>query len=162
MRYVKIAFTLTLFLVMLPSSLQSKEWRGLVPMHSTCEDAKRVLGITKCQTYTYDLKDERVFINFSEASCNDNPPEKWNVPIGTILSITVFPKVRSKLADLNFNLSNFTIKRDTEVTDFLIYWNAEDGFYFVLRPNGEVDELTYFGTPKDNYLRCPKYKSPSN
>jgi hypothetical protein len=158
MRYTKIALALAFLILIFSSSSQAKEWRGIVPMHSTCEDVKRILGINKCQTYTYDLKEEKVFINFSESSCESNPPGKWNVPIGTVMEITVYPKVKPKLADLHLDLSKFTIERDPEVTFFLIYWNAEEGFHFIVRPDGEADDFSYFGTPKDDYLHCPNYK----
>jgi hypothetical protein len=161
MRYIKMALALTFLVLIFSSSSQAKEWRGIVPMHSTCEDIKRILGITKCQTSFYDLKDERVFIKFLERTCDENPPGKWNVPIGTVMEITVFPKVKPKLADIHLDLSKFTRERDPEKIDFFIYWNAEEGFHFIVRPDGEADDFSYFGTPKDDYLRCPNYKAPA-
>src|SRR3989442_384516 len=87
-----------LFLMLTTTSFsQSKGWRGIVPLHSTCEDTKRLLGITKCETNSYDLKDARVFIWFSKKPCVDG----WNVPPGTVTSIEVFPKNKLYLTDLS-------------------------------------------------------------
>jgi hypothetical protein len=63
-----------------------KRWRGIVPLHSTCEDVKRLLGHASCKADSYDLENESVFILFSEKPC-DGDSIRWNVPAGTVLSI---------------------------------------------------------------------------
>lgn len=161
MKLTKGTLTLALLILVLSLSAQAKEWRGLVPKHSTCEDAKRILGIEKCRTGDYDLKDERIHIFFAEATCESRPPGKWNVPLGTVLEIAVYPKVKPRLADLPIDLSKYTKERDLERTDFFNYWSMEEGFYFTVGPDGKADELTYFGTTKDSYLRCPNSNSPA-
>ena len=158
MRFTKGAIALAFIILISAGSLQAKEWRGLVPKHSTCEDAKRILGIDKCQTSYYDLKDERIHIFFAESNCDSHPTGKWNVPIGTVLEITVYPKVKQRLSDLGVDLSKYTKERDLVEADWFNYWNREDGFYFTVGPDEKVLELTYFGASKDNYLRCPNSK----
>jgi len=127
-------------------------------MHSTCEDVKRILGIKKCATTFYDLKEEEVFIYFSESTCEGKPPGRWNIPIGTVITFTVYPKMKPKFVDLHIDESKFTKARDPEKTDFFHYVNYEEGFSFFVRPDGEADGFEYFGTKKDEYLRCPNHK----
>jgi len=123
---------------------------------------KRILGINKCQTSTYHFEDENVFIYFSESTCGGKPPETYNVPIGTVLEITVYPKVKSKLADLHIDESKFKKERDPHLPEIFAYTNYEEGFSLIVSPNGEVDKFTYFPARNDAHLRCPNYKPPAH
>ena len=54
----------------------AKEWRGLIPLKSTCEDVKRILGVDKCVVpeSTYELSNYRVIIRFAQnKSCKEDP-----------------------------------------------------------------------------------------
>jgi hypothetical protein len=145
----------------------AKEWRGIVPLHSTCEDAKRILGIDKCETGTYFLKDKTlasIFIWFSEYPCHPKwPSESYSVPPGRITAITVIPSLNHypKISDLGIDESKF---EKTEIYDqpgYFTYFNKEEGFCFYLTPSGEVTDLSYTPSSKDDYLRCPSSKSRS-
>jgi hypothetical protein len=160
MRSVKIFICCGFLILMVCSNALAKEWRGIVPLHSTCEDVQRILGIAKCETRTYYLQDENVSINFSEYPCGVRLPEGWNVPVGTVTSITVYPKIKPRLVDLKLELSKFRIEEDPEVQGNSGYTNDEEGFYFVVS-NGMADDFTYFASAKDDQLlRCPGYISP--
>jgi hypothetical protein len=154
------ALSLAAVIFTLTNIAQAKSWRGIIPLHSTCEDAKRILGITKCQTTTYHLKDENVFIYFYEESCASKPPGRWNLPRGTVLELTVYPKVKPKLADLNIDESKFTQTRDPHVPDVIHYADYEEGFAFAVFPNGEANNFSYFSGKKDKAPRCPN-KNPA-
>src|SRR5437660_6619315 len=36
----------------------ARGWRGIIPLHSTCADVKRLLGVTTCDGSTHPLNDE--------------------------------------------------------------------------------------------------------
>src|SRR5688572_31602729 len=46
--------------------LQEQGWRGIVPLHSTREDVERLVGPPMSNGITYDLRNERVTIGYSE------------------------------------------------------------------------------------------------
>ena len=48
-------------------------WRGIIPLHSTCDDVKRVLDVDKCEypNSTYQLENETVTIRFESVSVSD-------------------------------------------------------------------------------------------
>jgi hypothetical protein len=143
------------------SSAQAKEWRGITPLYSTCKDVKRILGVTKCETTTYHLKDENVSIYFSEYPCGVRLPEGWNVPVGTVIQMTVYPAIKPKFADLHIDESKFKKEEDPELPGNFAYTDYEEGFSFVVSPSGVADNFTYFATAKDHSLRCPRTILPT-
>jgi hypothetical protein len=131
-------------------------WRGVMPLHSTCEDAKRLLGITKCDTGSYDFKDERAFIWFSEKPCADG----WNVPVGTVTSIEVFPKKKLQLTDLNVDRRKLKKEEGQSAADPIRYIDENEGLIITVYRDGEVKSIAYIPAAKDNHLRYPS--SPTN
>src|SRR5882724_5202361 len=87
---------------LLAFNAQAKDWRGIVPLHSTCEDVKRILGVAKCEPVV-KLESETVNISFSQKPCADG----WNVPIGTVVSVTIHPEKKSDLTDLNLDMNKY-------------------------------------------------------
>jgi hypothetical protein len=100
---IRIALLYMCTMLIAPSISFAKEWRGIVPMHSTCEDVKRILSIERCETSFYQLKDEAVYIFFSEYPCHG----EWNVAPGTVTGITVYPRNKPRLADLRLDEKNY-------------------------------------------------------
>lgn len=145
--------TIGCVLVMLTTSSFSdaEGWRGIVPLHSTCEDAKRLLGITKCETGSYDFRDERAFIWFSEKPCADG----WNVPSGTVTSIEVFPKKKLQLATLNIDERKLKKEAGQSAADAVRYIDENEGLIITVCPDGEVKSIAYIPAAKDNHLRYP-------
>lgn len=129
----------------------AKGWRGIVPLHSTCEDAKRLLHIAKCQTGSYDFKDERAFIWFSEKPCADG----WNVPSGTITSIEVYPKGKLQLRGIG--VDERKLKKDTgqSAAEPTRYIDEDEGLIITVYPDGKLKSIAYTPTKKDRYLRYP-------
>jgi hypothetical protein len=140
------------------ASTNAKTWRGIVPLHSTCEDVKRLLGHASCKADSYDLENESVFILFSEKHC-DGDSIRWNVPAGTVLSIDVNPKIKPRLADIIGNLERFTQTRDQHLPDIVYYTDKKEGLTLQVFPNGEVGSFFYGPAAKDNNLRCADSKS---
>lgn len=142
-----------------PGITFAKEWRGIVPLHSTCEDVKRILGITKCDSGTYRLEDDKevfsVFIYFGDQSC----PHGWNVPKGTVTGLSVYPRINPRLADLGLDLKKYKKVIEGDARAIAIYTDEEEGFR-VTTGNGEGAAFDYLPAAKDNYLRCPDYSAP--
>ena len=81
----------------------ARGWRGLVPLHSNCEDAKRVLGLSDCRSATVDLEDVTLSVAFSDGTCELG----WRVPAGSITSLDIHPKNRRAFADLGVDETRY-------------------------------------------------------
>ncbi|MGB7922331.1 MAG: hypothetical protein WCF57_03720 [Pyrinomonadaceae bacterium] len=143
--------------IMLSPNLSfAQGWRGIEPLHSTCEDVRRILSTVKCESSTYYLEDEVVDIGFSQKPCHEKwPYETWNVPPGTVTDINIRPKKQTEISDLGINIGDFQKARDEYSTNGFVYYNKELGIYITAEAGGRVLEITYLPAAKDNYLRCP-------
>jgi hypothetical protein len=156
MKITKIAMACA-FMMLISSSISfAQGWRGIVPLHSTCIDVKRVLGVAKCEPSIYYLEDEIVNINFSEKPCHEKwPYEKWNVPPGVVTSISVRLKKQPPLANLGIDITNYKKVPDEYSTGGHIYYNEEKGVAITADADGKVLEISYQPTAKDSYRHCP-------
>lgn len=136
------------------SLCSAKEWRGLVPLQSTCEDVKRILNVTDCTDW-YDTDEGRVSIDVSATPCADG----WNVSAGTVLGITVYPKSK-QLSEMNVNLANFTKYVSYDTANFTYYSNVKEGFSLEVGPDQKVLSIHYYAALKDEYLRCKSWRPP--
>jgi hypothetical protein len=121
-----------------------------VPLHSTCEDVKRLLGVTTCGTSTYHLNDETATIIFSEKPC----VEGWEVPTGTVLTIDVHPKPSLKLVDLRIDEGRFKKVADQHLEGVVYYTDDEEGVSITAFADGSVGGFFYGPAARDNALRC--------
>lgn len=138
-----------------PSASFSKEWRGIVPLHSTCEDVKRLLGVTTCESSTYYLKDEIVSVGFSEKPCHEKwPYERWNVPPNTVTSIGIRPKKHIQITDLAVDTGKFEKAVDEYSTGGHVYYSEEEGMTITADAEGKVLEISYLPAAKDSHFRC--------
>jgi hypothetical protein len=152
-------FEATLLLILLfcgaTSAQEERGFRGIVPMHSTCEDVKRILGVKTCEPpdMTYDLENEWVKIEFTKQPCEKAYLKYWNVPPGTVVSILRRPKKKILLKEFRPDVSKCqkALVGDTNQT---IYSCEEDGIGF-WENGGVVSLIDYTPTPKDHYLLCP-------
>ena len=131
----------------------AKQWRGIVPLHSTCNDVKRLLGVTTCDG-SYELEGENVYIWFSQCPCYEKMREEWNVPRGTVTAISVRPKRKMQLS--NFGVEETKYKKSVDPNGHVYYTNEEAGIYFQTNSQGQVINISYMPAAKDNYLRCPR------
>lgn len=136
---------------------QAQGWRGIVPLHSTREDVERLIGAPMMPNgITYDLKNERVNVGYSDGSCGKSQAE-WNVPSGTVTSIIIYPQAKLMLFDLSIDLNRFEKFINPHNPDSVYYNNNEQGISFGTKSTGEVVVIEYFPAAKDSYLRCPNY-----
>jgi len=160
MNYIKIILACVAIVLGLLGIPSAQEWQGLKPLHSTCEDVKRILRVTTCEPpdNIYDLGNERVRIIFSKSPCQ-KASQKWcNVPPGTVMSIERFLRKRIPLADFRLDEKKYK-KIFTDFTDEVIYVSEEEGMSFSVI-NEEVYIIEYLPAPKDKHLLCPKLSKP--
>jgi hypothetical protein len=128
------------------------EWRGLVPLHSNCDDVKRVLGISKCDdVVTYETVAETAYLNFVAKPCLYG----LEVPPGTLGSIFIVPKTKLSAVGLPFDLTTFRKSADGHIGDLSHYRNIERGLEVDIKEDGTVVGITYFGSAADDNLRVP-------
>jgi len=128
----------------------ARGWRGLVPLHSNCEDAKRVLGISDCRSTTVDLEDVTVAVAFSDGTCELG----WRVPAGTITSLDVHPKNRRIFADLRVDESRYKKVFDSHLPSIVYYENKDEGTSIAVLEDGSVANFFYGPAAEDDALKC--------
>jgi hypothetical protein len=135
---------------------QGKEWRGLVPLHSTRQDVERIFGkpISKTRwNAVYKKGRQRVLITFSKGGCRKNS-YGWKVPAGRVEYIYVYPPEDLTLDDLKLDLSKY--RRSLDVHQRILhYTDDEEGFEIsVVESNKRVMISTYYPTVNDDHMRC--------
>jgi len=136
---------------------QAQGWRGIVPLHSTRADVEALIGPPmQPNGITYDLKNERVNVVYSDGSCEKSKVE-WNVPPGTVIGITIYPQTKLMISDLRTDLNKFEKFINPHDPDSVSYNNKEEGIGIGTRSNGEVVVIEYFPAAKDSHLHCPKF-----
>lgn len=141
---------------------EAKDWRGITPLHSTRADVEQLLGAptdpSKEHSSVYKLEKETVLIFYASGPpCGDDTFSGWQVPRGTVVSITVSPTTKVRLSDLQIDLSKYKKTVDFHRRDNISYVNEEEGESV----NVFLDEVTYFTffpAAKYKHHRCP----PSN
>jgi hypothetical protein len=129
---------------------QGQGWRGIVPLHSTCEDVRGVFKTTTCEPVVIDLKEASVFVSFSDGPCLS----EWNVPRGTVISLDVTPKDGLRLADLQLDITKYTRTVDRQVHNTVYFNNQDQGISITAFEDGRIRHLFYGPTIKDSALRC--------
>jgi outer membrane protein OmpA-like peptidoglycan-associated protein len=144
-------------LISITSISNAQGWRGIVPLHSNRADVEKLIGPPmQPNGITYDLKNERVNIVYSNAGCEREKVE-WNVPRGTVIGITIYPQTRLVVSDLRVALDKFEKFINPNNPEFIAYNNKEEGMGLGVNPKGEVEVIEYFPTTKDSHLRCANF-----
>jgi hypothetical protein len=156
----KTAVLTLLVLLLITVPAQADGWRGIVPLHSTRTDVERLLGPPArdwMRIYFYKFENEEVKIFFAEGHCGVGS-SSWDVPRGTVVSISVTPKPKTlKFADLQLDESKFKKERDKEVRDVIRYISEERGVTYEVDTSydNEVTLITYYPAAEDTHLHCP-------
>jgi hypothetical protein len=157
---MKFIFEAILISILLASSCPAvaKEWRGIVPLHSTRRDVERLLGpprIDRTEVVFYTIGDEEIVITFSRGSCTANRGG-WNAPHNTVLHISIEPKRRVNFTDLKLDLSKYKKVNDPEIKHLVYYNNDKEGIsYQVDTGKGTAIDITYYPASSEGNLRCP-------
>ena len=145
--------------------ISAKDWRGIVPLHSTRADVQRLLGrpdTDRGSMIFYNVDFSRVSFQFPQSACG-GPGAFWNVSPDTVTDIWVTqqPLHEVRLGDIKLG-SGFRTAKDPELEYILNYINDAEGISYEVDTrygtdaNGAVVALTmYFPPAKENNLRCP-------
>jgi hypothetical protein len=167
MKFILKAIECTYLILTLIGMAHAKEWRGIVPLHSTRADVERLLGkpqLDRVETAHYELGAERVMIIYITKRC-EGATDGWRVPAGTVAGVWVsYPGERPKFASLKLNETKYNKVQEGDYLDVVTYRNDEEGIaYDVNEPMGSVDLVRYYPSAKDNnYLRCPAPPDPDD
>lgn len=153
-------------MLLLFSNTFAQGWRGIVPIHSTCQEVERELGGNACgkKSATYNLPDETVTFIFAKDGCNEKwYGEHYNISTGTLVGISVLPKVSKRLtiADLSVELSKFQKAVTHDGIDVFKYISREVGMYFTALEDGQVLDVTYIPAASYDNLRCSPSTEPN-
>jgi hypothetical protein len=156
MRELKILLTSASVLLCFAASSAAQGWRGIKPLHATREEVEHLIGPPmEPKGMTYDLKNERVNVVYSDGNCTKGWPYGWNVKPGTVIGITIYPQSRPKLTELPIDLSRSI--RFVDPSGVIHYNNEDEGFSVAVDPNEyEVRVIEYYPVASDAHLRCPE------
>jgi hypothetical protein len=138
---------------------KSNCWRGLTPLHSTCDDVKRALDVETCAApiSNYTLPDFRVMVEFENKTC-DREPRAWRVSPGTVTAITVSPRKEVLPSEFGIDLSKYDRREDDEIVGVVHYESREEGVTLILY-HGFVQTLYLYPHPSDEKFRCKSLKT---
>jgi hypothetical protein len=148
-------------------SCLAKEWRGIVPLHSTRSDVIKLLGEPKHLQWDYRdyffLDAEWVTFQWVDPTCRRKlpvEPDSEVRPDALVLNISVTPKKPFPVEELhlpphkdelNFPLGDFSLIDwigDTDDGDGSIVMDSEEGFSFSTSKEG-VTGHSYYPTARE-------------
>jgi hypothetical protein len=139
---------------------QSNSWHGIIPLRSTRADVEKLLGSPTPESKALDAafyrtENERVFVLYSNGPCDVRAGNYWNVPLGTVITFSVYPNVKPKFTNLKLDESKYKKKEDPEVLDLVYYTSEEEGVSIEVNiSEGVVNAIRYSPASRDNCLRC--------
>ena len=159
--------TLGLLAVLLFSALTisgqstcSNCWQGITPLHSTCQDVKKILKVEKCTfpIVEYTLPEFRAMIEFENEPCA-REAHGWRVSPGTVTAISLSPLKAMLPSDFGLDLSKYEKRDDGEIVGVVHYENRLEGVTAILY-RGFVQTLYLYPRASDEKLRCQPNSVP--
>lgn len=163
-------------LLLTATQAQAKEWRGIVPLHSTRADVERLLGPPFDEgnyIASYRMKDDVVMVFYAEGPpCSHGTIQRgWMVARDTVVRITVNTPNWFPFSTLEIDKSKYKEVSDGVTPDTSVFIDEEEGISYVVqtviqpemkdgerilheRP-GMVTSITYQPAAKDKHLECP-------
>jgi hypothetical protein len=136
-------------------------WRGIRPLYSTRKEVEQLLGAPGKQSlnksYAYDTPEEKIDVLYSEGPCTPSVVGKWNVPMDTVLRITVYPQRSILIADLGVNLDNYLRTPDPHIPNSFFWINREAGVMIqsqLKSASEEVISIEYSRSGNDKNRLC--------
>jgi hypothetical protein len=151
---MKMAVFLLLLTMTFASSSSQRQagWKGLVPLRSTRADVERVLGASKgeCRCM-YETPEAAIHVEYAVDRCK-GAVRGWNVPIDTVLRLTVRRTEDQLFSDLRLDVTNYRVRRDDTFTTY--YANQQAGIEYAVSSNGRISSISYVPSTEDARLRC--------
>ena len=160
-----------LLLLVSTSTALAKDWRGILPMHSTRQDVEALLGppppLPEGRAYTsdetrlsYHLADADVFIVFASKEFQKRNNCEM-VAHGTVMMIEVTPKDEMFVSNLKLDEKVFRKfhSAKTPGVDYEAFFDEQEGL-IIRVSEGKVDRMVYLASAPDRE-RCPGfYEAP--
>jgi hypothetical protein len=159
-----------LVIVALCCRIDAKDWRGLIPLHSTRADVEKLLGAPPPPPSDghrqYTLNDNRsiyfvdgddIYIVYARQTFPDAPICPKTVPNDTVLMIQVTLKNRLPLQQfpIDIHRSQQFDPSEPKNIGYKTYLDKRDGI-MVTTFKGNVADIWYFATSEDARV-CPTY-----
>ena len=158
LRTIQTTALIILTALLSAAATSAKALRGIVPLHSTIEDVKRLLGPPQKEdlphAVLYKFSDEIAVVFFQPFPCDDCG-FGWNVPVGTVTGIGVIPKAKYQKDKF---VSGDTFKKHKTDSIFSYYTNEEDGLS-VEEYGDTVTLLAYEPGKKEASAQCPHIRA---
>jgi hypothetical protein len=154
--FASIILVLTLNLI-----AHAKEWRGIVPLHSTRQDVEKILGLPSRPSdgkfSTYFLDEGLVQIIYAGKAYPNSKDCSKTVPQGTVLVIYISPKPENNLQP---DVSGFREFNPSSPEDMGLkaYYGEKDGI-IIVNGKGGVFLICYMARAEDEHF-CPSYYNP--
>ena len=163
---------LVVILLILSSISQAKEWRGLVPLHSTKKDVEKLLGPPPpppndgTRIYTpsefrsiYFLDEGEVYIAYAREEWLERIKCSDLIPIDTVVSIRITFKKKQELSQFQIDEKEFITFDPSEPPNigFKAYVNDDQGIA-ICTQDGKVNDITYYTAAKDTEI-CTAVRS---
>ena len=155
-------------LLILPSISQAKEWRGLVPLHSTRKDVEQLLGPPPpppkdgTRIYTpselrsiYFLDEGEVYVAYAREEWLERIKCSDLIPLDTVISIQITFKKKAELSDFQIDEKEFITFDPSEPPNigFKALVDDDQGIA-ICTHDGKVDDITYYANARDREV-CP-------
>jgi hypothetical protein len=137
-------------------------YKGIIPMKSTCSDVKNILGSGECGKVEemFKFPKEIIKIIYTTKECDEFYGKKWNVPVGTVVSITRFFRNPPTLEDLGITIIESEYNKSyTDAIGQIIY-EKKDGGLILIISGKYISDIKYTPTSEDNSKTC-KCNEPS-
>lgn len=149
----------TCALITFASDALAKPWRGIIPLHSTRAQVRKLLGkpiIGGDGTLDlYDLKEGRVHVMYARHPCEVGLPAdwgNWRVPRDTVVNISIQLHEEIPLKQLRIrNIERY--KWYTGDSGATYYHDRVRGLEYQVQ-EGMVTAITYGPTSRDHSLQC--------
>lgn len=146
-----------LLILFLSGLCYSKEWRGIIPLHSTRKDVERLIGPPKVPNgIEHDFPNELVIIFYSRGPCVKGWPYGWDVQSGVVTSIRRVPKTRLGLSEIDVDVAGYEQNRESDTPGWITYVNQREGLSVTFNGiEGTVQGINYMPPANEQHLSCP-------
>lgn len=161
------AIAASCLLIFLATPSPAREWRGIVPLQSTREDVRKILGKPDREYHSnddYDMDDALVSVLYAQEYCSGPPRYYWGsygVSPGTVLSISVRFYKGIPLAKFKIPNMDKLRKGEPDSISTVDYFDGEQGIEYSVQ-DGKVQAVEYGPSAADAYLRCSEIDDEDN
>lgn len=136
-------------------TLQTPNWRSIVPSKTSRTDVENILGHTETEYFAvYKIDEGNLFIEYSSGPCRPDRKGGWNLPKDVVVMVRFYPRIKPRLSDLKLNRKKLRKVVDRHVGGIVYYIDDDSGVVYEIQ-EGRVDAIEYGPARKYQYLACP-------